>query len=161
MNARTKCPTSFIRKSRRVRIARSVADVWSDYAQHESSSPEGCGVLIGTTTDDWDEIWIESATPPLAADTQMRTTFRLEDPGHQSIVDAHHAETGGSHVYLGTWHTHPEEHPRPSRVDTRDWRACRRRNPGRNLVFAIVGTQEVALFENSYVGFRKMNASDE
>lgn len=161
MTARTEYPISFVRKRRRIWVARSVTEVWSDYAQHGPSSPEACGVLIGATTDDWDEIWIERATPPLAADTQRRTTFRLEDPGHQSIVDAHYAATGGSHIYLGTWHTHPERRPRPSRVDTRDWRACRRRNPGRNLVFAIVGTQEIALFENSYVGYRKMNTPDE
>ena len=42
--------------------------------------------------------------------------------------------------YLGEWHTHPEDWPKPSGKDLREWRILLREQR-RPLVFLIVGFQ--------------------
>ena len=72
-------------------------------------------------------------------DVQCRSRFELKDPGHQRTVDKLFERSNGSEIYLGTWHTHPEQIPCPSRVDKSDWRACLKRNKDRSLIFVIAG----------------------
>lgn len=43
--------------------------------------------------------------------------------------------------YLGEWHTHPEDSPSPSTIDTDGWqRICSKRKTP--MLFVIVGTQD-------------------
>jgi integrative and conjugative element protein (TIGR02256 family) len=43
--------------------------------------------------------------------------------------------------YLGEWHTHPENNPRPSALDLREWRQISKRR-GEPMMFIIVGIME-------------------
>ena len=131
---------------RRVHICRNVAEIWSVHRQVSADAPESFGVLVGTTSINRNEAWIEAATTPMPMDKCSRFGFEMHDPGHAQVVQAMHQRSRKTCIYLGTWHTHPEPAPSPSLVDRRDWRACLRRNPRRPLVFVIVGTQRTRLF---------------
>ncbi|MFX9397410.1 Mov34/MPN/PAD-1 family protein, partial [Acinetobacter baumannii] len=54
--------------------------------------------------------------------------------------------SNGTSVYLGTWHSHPQNIPTPSNIDYADWKSCILRNPDRQLFFAIVGIQAIRIF---------------
>ena len=123
-----------------------VAGVWHAHRQAASAAAESFGVLMGTTSVDRREIWIESVTTPMAHDQRTRLSFALRDPGHQKAVCGKFTCSAGRVIYLGTWHTHPEPVPTPSEMDRDDWAACLRANPRRPLAFVLVGTDQVRVF---------------
>ena len=131
---------------RRVSVDPEVARVWDTHRQSDSEALESFGVLIGTTSVDKRETWIEAVTTPMRLDVRSRFNFELRDPGHQQVVDEMFERSDESRIYLGTWHTHPEARPKPSNVDRDDWRACHQRNRGKPLAFVLVGIEEVRVF---------------
>ena len=139
---------------RRVHVRAEVAGVWHTYRQTAADAAESFGVLMGTTSVDRREIWIESVTTPMAHDQRTRLSFELRDPGHQQAVCGKFACSGGRAIYLGTWHTHPEPVPAPSGIDRNDWAACLRANPGRPLAFVLVGTDQARVFVRARWRFR-------
>lgn len=140
----------------RVSVAAGVLEIWRSHRQLEQSATEACGVIVGSTSPCWRELWIESVSTPQPGDRRSRYGFVLKDPHHQRLVDEAYEASGGTRIYLGTWHTHPEAFPLPSRIDTSDWRACLRRNPKRKLVFAIVGTEQIRIYKRGTARFRRM-----
>ena len=141
---------------RRVHVTNEVASVWDVNLQTASNVAESFGVLMGTTSLDRREIWIESVTTPMAQDRCARFSFALRDPGHRRAVREMFAGSGGRAIYLGTWHTHAEPDPAPSAVDLDDWRACLRANRGRPLAFVLVGTEKTRVFVRARWRFRPL-----
>ena len=139
-----------------VYVCDEVADVWLAHRQTAADAAESFGVLMGTTSVDRREIWIESVTTPMAHDWRKRLSFALRDPGHQTAVRRKFARSRGRTIYLGTWHTHPELVPTPSRIDRDDWAACLRANPRRPLAFVLVGTGQVRVFVRAGRRFRPL-----
>lgn len=152
--------SSFEGYGRRVYVHNNVADVWDSHRQVGPDSAESFGILVGTTSESRNEMWIEAVTTPKSLDYRWRFGFGLRDPGHQEDLDALFETSGGTMIYLGTWHTHPVTKPGPSIVDKKDWRACHRRNKGRSLAFVIVGIEEVRVFVRWRRIFKSLRAID-
>lgn len=146
MSAPDDYPMVFADYRQRVSLSESVCELIHTHRQTDNKLPETFGVLIGTTSVDKKERWVDFATLPMSGDSQSRYHFSLRDPGHQRRVDEAFACSGGSQIYLGTWHTHPEIIPQPSSVDKEDWRQCMKRNKRRPLLFVIQGTEKIAVF---------------
>ena len=142
---------------RRVHVSDEVAGVWYAHMQTTPDAAESFGVLMGTTSVDRREIWIEKVTTPMARDRRTRFSFALRDPGHQRTVCGVFTCSGGRAIYLGTWHTHPEPVPTPSRIDRNDWLACWRANRRRPLAFILVGTDKVRVFVRARWRFRPLS----
>lgn len=139
-----------------VSISEKAWCTWNNYRQVHPDSNESFGVLIGSTSLDRRAIYVKQVTTPLPADLQTRCSFTLQDPQHQREVDSAHAKSGSSQIYLGTWHTHPDPIPSPSRVDKADWRKCIFRNVFRPLVFIIVGTRQTHVYVPVGLRFRQL-----
>ena len=142
---------------RRVYVSDEVAGIWHVHRQTASDAAESFGVLMGTTSVDHREIWIERVTTPMAHDERTRFSFALRDPGHQRMVWGMFNCSGGRAIYLGTWHTHPEPVPTPSGIDRNDWGSCLRANRGRPLAFVLVGTERVRVFVRARWRFRPLS----
>lgn len=119
-------------------------------------SVEAGGLLIGRHILDCEDIVVDMATEPMAGDLAGRFEFYRDDPGHQEILEREWAESDGTSVFVGAWHTHPESVPRPSNVDLEDWRRQQRfmnpdgllhRGPHALHWQVIVGTQEIGVWE--------------
>lgn len=151
------CVRRFYGYGRWVTVNDEVAAVWRANRQTAPDEAESFGVLIGTTSVDRQEIGIERVTAPMPQDRRTRFSFALRDPGHQQAVCAQFGASGGRSIYLGTWHTHPEPVPKPSRIDRRDWRRRLRANRGRPLVFVLVGTVQVRVFVRRRCRFRLLS----
>ncbi|MYF38900.1 MAG: hypothetical protein F4219_09120 [Gammaproteobacteria bacterium] len=132
--------------NQRVNVHKDVAEVWHRHRQTGAKTVESFGVLIGTTSVNRREIWIEMVTTPMSRDQCSRFSFSLLDPGHQKAVCKMFYSTDGRAIYLGTWHTHPESIPEPSNIDKNDWANCLRMNRRRPLAFVLVGIEEIRLF---------------
>ena len=141
---------------RRVTICNQVTGIWHGHRQTTAVADESFGVLMGTTSVDRREIWIETVTTPMAHDRRSRFCFALRDRGHRRAVREKFASSDGRGIYLGTWHTHPEPVPTPSRIDRNDWAACLKANRGRPLAFVLVGTEEVRVFVRTRGRFRPL-----
>ena len=133
-----------------------VLAIWRKHRQTAADATESFGVLMGTTSVDRREVWIEAVTTPMAHDRCSRFSFALRDPGHQRAVCREFGCSEGRAIYLGTWHTHPERAPKPSGLDRSDWVACLRANPKRPLAFVLVGTDEVRVFVRVRWRFRPL-----
>ena len=129
-----------------VHVADTVWEEWDRHRQTKSATPETAGVMIGMTNQDRKEIWIQTVTTLKDNDEQGRCHFKLTDPAHQAYVDKEFSLSSGTHIYLGTWHTHPQPIPEPSRVDIKNWESCLLRNRERPLVFSIVGIQQTQIY---------------
>lgn len=123
-----------------------VIDIWEKHKQLTPERHESFGVLIGTCSCDMKEFWIESVTTPRQNDTSSRYGFYLKDKYHQEKVNTHFVNSMRQEIYLGTWHTHPEEHPNPSNVDITDWKKCIKRNKDRTMLFFIIGISEIRVY---------------
>lgn len=144
-----------------VHIGPEVLEDFRKHVQTDSSKPESCGVLVGSTSVDFKEIWLESITSPLPKDCRGRTFFFLKDKGHQRFVDCVFDKSGGTQRLIGTWHTHPEKTPTPSSDDCRGWNKLIRKNPDFSpLIFAIIGTCEISVFLKRGRKFVKLTLID-
>ena len=136
-------------------VRESVFRVWQRHRQ-TGRAAESFGVLVGTTSIDRKAVRIEAVTTPKRLDRRWRLGFQLADRGHERTVRRMFERSCRQCIYLGTWHTHPEPVPTPSGVDTSDWLECLRANPGRPLVFVVVGTEQARVFVRAGRGFRAL-----
>lgn len=158
MSAQPNYPMVFAAGRQRVFLSAPVCELIHSHRQIDAKLPEAFGVLVGMTSVDKKERWVDLATSPMPGDTQSRYQFSLQDPGHQRAVDVAYAQSDGLRIYLGTWHTHPEARPAPSGVDKDDWRQCIKRNKRRPLLFVIAGIDETAVFVPWGRFFRRLPA---
>lgn len=107
------------------------------YRQDQPTTAEAGGVLLGFRRGN--HLQVTHATPPGLDDKRSRTSFCRAAAGHQAAARNHwqiHDEAGD---YVGEWHTHPEDVPTPSTIDLREWSIVMERNPGKPMIFLIVG----------------------
>lgn len=138
----------FLTSNIELRVNRDVYNCWLKHRQVQSNDTEQFGVLIGSRLNDESTIWIEKCTTPRSKDTSKRARFLMQDPFHQKIIDEAFEKSNGEMGYIGTWHTHPQNIPIPSGVDLTDWLQCSLRNPDRQLVFVIVGNEQINIYIN-------------
>lgn len=119
------------------------------YKQVEKKSPESGGVLLGRFIKGSKNIVVDKLTTPLKGDKQTRYSFKRFSPLHQEIITAEWHKSKGTCNYLGEWHTHPEDFPTPSGVDTRDWKRKLKKDvfSSRYLYFIIAGIKRIDIWE--------------
>jgi len=125
-------------------VSKSVQEVFHKYRQLELEHLEACGVLIGNHKIDGNMIYIKSATIPQRKDLRKRCSFKLDSVSHQIILDKYFKESNYEDVYIGTWHTHPEDNPKPSSTDISDWKKQYKANYQLfdKMIFIIVGVKK-------------------
>lgn len=100
-------------------ISTEVANILFSYRQISSSSSESAGVLIGERRDV--HIVIKTLSKPSRWDIRSRFMVDRVSKHHQRAVDDSFRKSNGEWHYLGEWHTHPEDVPKPSMTDYSSW----------------------------------------
>lgn len=121
------------------------------YRQDTWNKLEAGGVLLGRLIRDSKYIIIDRVTVPMIADKRTRNTFIRNEKIHQNIIDNVWERTKGTCNYLGEWHTHPENYPKPSRQDYRNWENILTTGSFSSLYiyFVIVGIKETRIWEGN------------
>jgi len=127
-------------------IAESVLNIFLKNRQLRPLDDESCGVLIGSRSIDNTRLWIEEITTTQPDDVVSRSSFWMKDKQHQLYVDKCFSRSSGVLGYLGTWHTHPEEDPTPSKKDYIGWKLCISKNRDRELFFIIIGNKCLRMY---------------
>lgn len=119
------------------------------HRQFDRSAAEAGGLLLGRLIRDSSDVVVDQATVPNLADRRSRFRFFRAAAPAQAAVDAAWRTSGGTRVYLGEWHTHPEDEPKPSCLDRKDWRRIvkRARFEQQALFFAIAGRTWLQVWE--------------
>ena len=138
------------RKGGGLKISKPAVQQMIRYRQDQHHLTEAGGVLLGRHIVGGRDVVIDLVTTPLPEDRRSRTRFHRARRRHQAAIDKVWRESGGTCLYLGEWHTHPEEWPQPSWIDRADW--CRKvvfdRFTG-PIFFLIIGTRALTVWEAS------------
>lgn len=120
------------------------------YTQDHPDDPESGGVLLGRKILDSNDIVVDRVTEPFPSDHRRRRRFIRRSNGHQEAVNEAWQASGGTTIYLGEWHTHPEPVPTPSSIDITDWRKKAEEADGRGgMFFLILGIETVEIWETA------------
>lgn len=98
--------------SQRVVITDRALEHMARYRQLSWYSREAGGQVFGTVSSS--EVVVLTATGPYRGDQRRRTSYRSNPEAAQRSIDE---QAGEGHLYLGEWHTHPEDHPNASGAD--------------------------------------------
>lgn len=92
-----------------------VIKILDKYKQYNHKQHESGGILLGKVYNDL--IIIDQISEPSREDKSGRFYFIRNVKRAQKIVERAWKESNGERIYLGEWHTHPEDIPTPSRDD--------------------------------------------
>ena len=135
----------------RLKIAYQALQQMLAFRQLNPKDCEAGGVLLGRLLLDSHDIVVDEITVPMPGDKRSRFAFYRHKRGHQAIINRRWHESGGTCIYLGEWHTHPEPKPTPSGIDLADWqRKLKTDTFEKSLHFLIIGTKEARM----WVGFK-------
>lgn len=133
----------------RLAVAPAVLGVFGEFTQREAKATEAGGILLGRLIIGGDDVAVDEALRPTREDRRARFAFfRARDPA-QRVVNDRWERSNGTTVYLGEWHTHPEDDPTPSSIDVFNWRRIVLSNRFETdfLLFAIVGRRTTRWWE--------------
>lgn len=99
-----------------VKIADSVLNEMLLFKQDSAIKAESGGILLGYFIDE-SIFTITNITTPTAYDKSSRYNFIRNRKSAQKAINKLFKESGGKKIYLGEWHTHPENFPSPSFLD--------------------------------------------
>ena len=85
------------------------------HKQIDKSQHEAGGILLGQVSGN--KVYILKASTPNKFDKSSRNNFVRDKDASQVIVDFEFANSNNKTIYLGEWHTHPEDFPTPSSID--------------------------------------------
>jgi integrative and conjugative element protein (TIGR02256 family) len=97
---------------------------------------ESGGIIIGKRRNA--NIEAVAITTPQIKDKRSRCRFERKEFGHDKILLQYWSQSHGEDNYLGEWHTHPEDFPRPSGTDLSTWKEMSNEH-GIPLIVIIIG----------------------
>lgn len=135
----------------RVELSQRAIAEMGMWIQDDGSKHEAGGVLLGRLIVDCDDVVVDLASAPSNGDKRTRFSFFRARRPAQRLVDQKWSESSGTCVYLGEWHTHPQDDPQPSGQDLRNWSEILRqaRYEGASLFFVIVGISTTNIWEGA------------
>lgn len=104
----------------------------------ENGRREIGGLLLGYRF--VDAIRVMRATFPGRLDISTRMSFHRRCPSHQRAASVWWARSAMKGDWVGEWHSHPENNPKPSHIDIKSWRRVVAYTE-KPMLFIIVGFQ--------------------
>lgn len=101
----------------RVAISDRPVEIFKTHRQDTKGKKESGGVLLGQVVDN--NIYVLKVSVPNAFDKAGRFIFNRNKKAAQIIIDHEFVNSDKKTIYLGEWHTHPENIPNPSAIDTK------------------------------------------
>ncbi len=129
----------------KILICDSVIQILSSHKQEEKDKYEVGGILLGQVKGN--EIYILRLSTPNKYDNASKYGFVRDKDMAQIIVDYEFINSNKKTIYLGEWHTHPEDFPKPSNVDRKMMKDQFQKNTLNEpyLILAIQGHEELYL----------------
>ncbi len=120
--------------NRYIIFSEEVINTLKKFQQNNHNTVESGGLLLGKIRGEHFEI--TQITIPYSKDKLSKFSFERNDPKHIKFMNSLKKNSFGEVSYLGEWHTHPEDFPKPSTVDKREWNNIR--NKRKYFVFFLI-----------------------
>jgi integrative and conjugative element protein (TIGR02256 family) len=116
--------------------------------QADAASDEAGGMLLGRLIHETNDVVVDEATEPTGEDRRGRYFFNRAKAAAQRYINLVWGLSGSTRIYLGEWHTHPEDDPSPSDHDLGNWRriAKKAKYDQDFLIFVIVGRKKIRVW---------------
>lgn len=127
-----------------------------EYRQLEYDKPESGGIIIGYYIDDFSYV-VTDITVPTSFDKSSRYNFVRSSVAAQKALSVLFIISGGKKIYLGEWHSHPENIPTPSHLDCKSIKEQLQKNKlNSNLIFMIIiGNEGISISSITKKGISK------
>ena len=133
--------------NRKIKFCDNILQIMRKYIQVIRKSCEAGGILIGRENCGNSNLIIEFITEPMALDKRSRYRFLRKDTGHLDFFNKLYEENSGVYGYMGEWHTHPENIPHYSFIDSNNWKRIGEEMNGGIQYHIIAGIQQVGIWE--------------
>ncbi|MFL9837111.1 Mov34/MPN/PAD-1 family protein [Flavobacterium sp. ST-75] len=145
----------------KLKIAESVFDNIYPFIQDDNIKPEAGGILLGYYITS-EEFCIIEISLPCVEDKATRYSFIRSRKNAQKIIDKNFKRSDGKIIYLGEWHTHPEDYPSPSGVDRNSIKERLKKDKlNSDVIFTLIlgrkGLYIAAVNKNGIFGERNIN----
>ncbi len=84
--------------------------------QTSAGDSESGGILLGSIYDDI--VRVEAISTPSGSDVRGINYFQRDKAQAQRLINQAYEYSHGTTNYLGEWHTHYQEYPQPSQLDS-------------------------------------------
>ncbi|WP_288457338.1 Mov34/MPN/PAD-1 family protein [uncultured Chryseobacterium sp.] len=101
-------------------INEDLLNIFSRYIQDDNKKNEAGGILTGLIFND--RIEICNCSTPTQHDKRSRYNFIRSKITAQEFLETRFSASDGREIYLGEWHTHPEQDPTPSYCDVSNFK---------------------------------------
>ncbi|WP_086029119.1 Mov34/MPN/PAD-1 family protein [Tenacibaculum holothuriorum] len=101
--------------SYKIHFTDDVLLLMAQFKQINSKQHEAGGILLGQVKEN--NIYITRISFPSESDKSSRYSFYRNKKNAQAIIDYEFHNSNKRTIYLGEWHTHPEDLPNPSDTD--------------------------------------------
>jgi integrative and conjugative element protein (TIGR02256 family) len=129
---------------------KSAVETLLKYRQFKFSDKEAGGMLLGRLINDCEDIIVDEVTTPFPSDKSSRFSFFRGKKEAQKLIEEKWYKSKSTQIYLGEWHTHPEDDPTPSEsIDIKNWHKITDRAvfEQESLFFLIVGRKKTRIWE--------------
>lgn len=133
--------------NRKIKFCSNTVLVMRKYIQRENKYSEAGGILIGRENAGNTNLVIEFITEPMLKDQRSRCMFLRKDTGHIHFFEKLYKENRGIYGYIGEWHTHPENVPHYSFIDSKNWRKIGKKMRIGKQYHVIVGIEKVGIWK--------------
>lgn len=124
------------------------------FRQSNSSQPESGGIITGLVYNH--SVSIVDCSIPSSFDRQNRFNFIRSKEGAQRFIDEKFLASRGTEIYLGEWHTHPENFPKPSFTDLSSFKKTIKNNLLNSHIFFMVIIGLCAIYVGVYNSFGQL-----
>jgi len=121
-----------------VKISKEVLERMFFYIQDDIVKTEAGGILLGYYFDE-NNFSVIDISIPTKEDKASRYGFVRSRKTAQKKISERFKESEGKIIYLGEWHTHPEDYPTPSWIDRKSILERFKRDVlNSNIIFTII-----------------------
>lgn len=109
-----------------ISLSKEVISIFKKYIQNDAKKPESGGIITGKIYENL--IDILNCSEPSHLDKRSRYNYNRSHKSAQIYINEKFEESGGREIYLGEWHTHPEDIPIPSDIDIKSFNKTLNKN---------------------------------
>lgn len=132
-----------------ISISEIVLNIFHKFIQDNEESPESGGILTGKIYEDL--IIILNCSEPSYLDKRSRYNFDRSYKSAQKFINEKFERSKGEEIYLGEWHTHPEDIPTPSATDINNFKKTIKNNRLNSNIHFMVIIGRISIYIGIYV----------
>ncbi|MDO5636496.1 MAG: Mov34/MPN/PAD-1 family protein [Myroides sp.] len=140
-----------------ISLSNKVVSVFKKYIQNDVKKPEAGGIITGKVYEKLVEVL--NCSEPTILDQRSRYNFSRSYKSAQKYINKIFNESKGEEIYLGEWHTHPEDIPIPSNTDIKSFNKTLNKNILNSNIHFMIIVGRTAIYLGIYFDRKFINKS--